>query len=72
MISGKMADFNRYYSIDPSFEAAHKFYEEYKAQPKECGEYVVIPDKLKAILSQLHDKTSLPESESTTDQGDGE
>ena len=31
-----------------------------------------IPDKLKAILSQLHDKTSLPESESTTDQGDGE
>ena len=51
MITGKMSDFNRYYSIDPAFEAAHKFYEEYKTQPKEIGEYVLIPDKLKAIVS---------------------
>ena len=29
-----------------------------------------IPEKLKAILAQLHDK--LPDTDSTTDQGDGE
>ncbi len=51
MISGKMTDFNRYYSVDPSFEAAHKFYNEFVAEPKESGEYVIIPDKLKAIVS---------------------
>ena len=31
-----------------------------------------IPEKLKAVLGQLHDKTALPEGDSTTDQGDGE
>ena len=31
-----------------------------------------IPEKLKAVLAQLHDKTALPEGDSTTDQGDGE
>ena len=31
-----------------------------------------IPEKLKAVLAQLHDKTALPEGNSTTDQGDGE
>ena len=29
-----------------------------------------IPEKLKAILAQLHDK--LPDADSTTDPGDGE
>ena len=31
-----------------------------------------IPEKLKAVLGQLHDKTALPEGDITTDQGDGE
>ena len=30
-----------------------------------------IPEKLKAVLAQLHDKTALPEGDSTTDQGSG-
>jgi len=31
-----------------------------------------IPEKLKAVLAQLHDKPALPEGNTTTDQGDGE
>ena len=31
-----------------------------------------IPEKLKAVLAQLHDKPTLPECNTTTDQGDGE
>jgi len=31
-----------------------------------------IPEKLKAVLAQLHDKPVLPEGNTTTDQGDGE
>lgn len=31
-----------------------------------------IPEKLKAVLAQLHDKPALPDGTTTTDQGDGE
>ena len=51
MISGKISDLKRYYPVNPAFEFISKFLDEYQAQPKESGEYEILPGRLKAIVA---------------------
>lgn len=51
MISGKISDLKRYYSVHPAFEFVGKFMEEYMAEPKDDGSYEILPGRLKANIS---------------------
>ncbi len=51
MISGKISDLKRYYPLHPAFEFVSKFMEEYQAEPKDNGEYEILPGRLKAIIA---------------------
>ncbi len=51
MVSGKIADLKRYYSLHPAMEFIDKFMQEYMAEPKPDGGYEIIPGRLKATVS---------------------
>ncbi len=51
MISGKIADLKRYYSVHPAMEFIDKFMQEYTADPKPDGGCDIIPGRLKASIS---------------------
>ena len=51
MISGKISDLKRYFSVHPAFEFVGKFMDEYMAEPKADGGYEILPGRLKANIS---------------------
>ncbi len=51
MISGKISDLKRYFSVHPAMEFIDRFMQEYLAEPKPDGSYEIIPGRLKAGIS---------------------
>ncbi len=50
MISGKIEDLKRYFSLHPTMEFVDKFLAEYSAEPKPDGGYEIIPGRLNANI----------------------